>query len=51
MHVEYHPRPIEVFYEDWKNEVFNISAATEAAPASIDRYEHMNDFLSNEFTE
>lgn len=48
MHVEYHPRPNDVFYSDWRNEIYNISAATEE---HIDRYEHLNDFLSNEFTE
>lgn len=48
MNVQYEPRPENVFYADWRNTIYNISAATEDL---IDRYEHMNDFLSNDFTE
>ena len=46
--VEYFPRPTEIFWFDWRNDIYNISASTEE---HIDRYEHLNDFLSNEFTE
>ena len=44
---EYNPRPISQFYVDWKNTIYNISSSTVDI---IDKYEHFNDFLSNEFT-
>ena len=46
--VEFTPRPQQAFYFDWKQQIYNIHSATEQY---IDRYEHMNDFLSNEFTD
>ena len=46
--VEYTPRPDERFYPLWRTVVHNMHPATETI---IDRYEHMNDFLENEFTD
>jgi len=46
--VEYTPRPDNIFYGAWRENVYNIHPKTDEY---IDRYEHMNDFLSNEFTE
>jgi len=48
VHVEYTPRPESIFYPLWREQVYNIHPLTETY---IDRFEHMNDFLSNEFTE
>lgn len=44
----YEPRPEEVFYTPWREGVYNVNCVTEEF---IDRFEHMNDFLSNEFTD
>ena len=44
--VQYEGRPDEVFDPKWREKVVNISSANE----KIDRYEHMNDFLHNDFT-
>ena len=48
MEVHYIPRPLESFYVDWKNIIYNNSSLNTLI---IDKYEHFNDFLSNEFTE
>ena len=47
LRASYEPRPRKVFYEPWKEAIYNISSATEDV---IDRFEHLNDFLENEFT-
>lgn len=46
--VQYEPRLDIRFYADWRHLLYNVHPATQM---SIDRYEHMNDFLSNDFTE
>ena len=45
--VSYTPRPQELFFSGWTDQVYNICPATEQF---IDRFEHLNDFLDNEFT-
>lgn len=44
--VSYQPRPLDVFYPLWREVVHNISTVNDDL---IDRFEHLNDFLSNQF--
>lgn len=46
--VSYQPRSQEVFYAPWREVIYNISSVNEDI---IDRFEHMNDFLANDFTD
>jgi hypothetical protein len=45
--VSYTPRADELFFSGWRDQIYNICPATESY---IDRFEHLNDFLDNEFT-
>lgn len=47
LRVNYLPRDSDVFFESWRDIVFNVSPCTEF----IDRFEHLNDFLANDFTD
>jgi hypothetical protein len=46
INVEYIPRPDKMFYFEWRDRVHNIHVSNEHL---INRYEHFNDLLSNEF--
>ena len=47
LRVNYLPRDSDAFFESWRDIVFNVSPSTEF----IDRFEHLNDFLANDFTD
>jgi hypothetical protein len=46
--VKYEPRQDIRFYADWRHLLYNVHPATQS---TIDRFEHLNDFLSNDFTD